>query len=53
VHEELLVKRGIHIIENLYLEDLVRDQVREFVFVCLPLKLQGATGSWVRPIAIT
>lgn len=53
VHEELLVKRGIHIIENLYLEDLVRSGVREFLFVCLPLKLQGATGSWVRPIAIT
>jgi kynurenine formamidase len=53
VHEELLIKRGIHIIENLYLEDLVHDGVREFLFVCLPLKLQGATGSWVRPIAIT
>lgn len=53
VHEELLVKRGIHIIENLYLEDLVRGSVREFAFICLPLKMQGATGSWVRPIAIT
>ena len=53
VHEELLVKRGIHIIENLYLEDLVREGVREFSFICLPLKMQGATGSWVRPIALT
>ncbi len=52
VHEALLIRRGIHIIENLNLEDLVRDQVREFVFVCLPLRIQGATGSWVRPIAI-
>lgn len=53
VHEELLVKRGIHIIENVYLEDLVRKNVREFAFICLPLKMQGATGSWVRPIALT
>jgi kynurenine formamidase len=52
-HVELLVRRGIHIIENLYLEDLVGAGVSEFLFVCLPLRLQGATGSWVRPIAIT
>jgi kynurenine formamidase len=53
VHEELLIKRGIHIVENLNLEALVRDQVKEFVFICLPLRIQGATGSWVRPLAIT
>lgn len=52
VHEELLIRRGIHIIENLNLEALVRDQVREFAFVCLPLRIQGATGSWVRPMAL-
>jgi kynurenine formamidase len=52
VHEELLIRRGIHIIENVYMEDLARDHLFEFAFVCLPLKIQGATGSWVRPIAI-
>jgi kynurenine formamidase len=26
--------------------------VREFAFVCLPLKLRGATGSPVRPVAL-
>ncbi len=52
VHEELLIRRGIHIIENVNLEDLVREQVREFAFVCLPLRIQGATGSWVRPMAL-
>ena len=31
--------------ENLFLEDLARDQVSEFLFVCLPLKIQGATSS--------
>jgi kynurenine formamidase len=26
--------------------------VREFAFVCLPLKLRGGTGSPVRPLAL-
>lgn len=51
-HVILLVRSGIHILENLYLEELARDQVREFAFVCLPLKLTGATGSPVRPVAL-
>ncbi len=51
-HVILLVRSGIHIIENLWLEELARDGVREFAFVCLPLKLRGATGSPVRPIAL-
>ena len=51
-HLILLVRSGIYIIENLFLEDLARDQRYEFTFVCLPLKLRGATGSPVRPIAI-
>lgn len=52
VHVELLVRRGIYIIELLYLEDLARDRAFEFLFVCLPLRIRGATGSMVRPIAI-
>ena len=52
VHEALLIQRGIHIIENLYLEDLAGEGIRECLFICLPLKIEGATGSWVRPVAI-
>jgi kynurenine formamidase len=52
-HTILIVQEGIHIIESLYLEELAADGVREFDFVCLPLKLRGGTGSPVRPIAIT
>ncbi len=48
----LLVEHGIHILENVYLEQLAADRVREFLFVCLPLKFVGATGSPVRPIAV-
>jgi kynurenine formamidase len=51
-HLILLVRHGITIIENLFLEDLARDQIYEFIFVCLPLKMKGATASPVRPIAI-
>jgi kynurenine formamidase len=52
VHVELLIRRGIFILELAYLEDLARDAVREFLFVCLPLRIVGATGSMVRPIAV-
>jgi kynurenine formamidase len=51
-HVILLVRHGIYIIENLFLEDLARDQCYEFTFICLPLKFRGATGSPVRPIAL-
>jgi len=52
-HVLLLVRAGIPIIENLNLEELAAANVHEFGFICLPLKMRGATGSPVRPIAIT
>jgi kynurenine formamidase len=52
VHVHLLVEHGIHIIECLSLEELAKAAVNEFLFVALPLKLEGATGSPVRPIAV-
>lgn len=51
-HVVLMVRAGIYIIENLFLEELARDGCYEFLFVCLPLKMNGATGSPVRPLAI-
>jgi kynurenine formamidase len=48
----LLMRAGIPIIENLNLEELAEASVYEFAFVCLPLKMRGATGSPVRPIAL-
>ncbi len=51
-HTILIVQAGIHIIESLFLEELAADGVREFGFICLPLKLRGGTGSPVRPIAL-
>ncbi len=52
VHRILLVEHGIYILENLNLEQLAEDQVYEFLCVVTPLKLVGATGSPVRPIAV-
>ncbi len=51
-HLLLLVRAGIPIIENLNLEELAAARAYEFAFVCLPLKMRGATGSPVRPIAL-
>ena len=52
VHVELIVKRGIYLIEWLGLEELAAARVKEFCFICLPLKIAGATGSLVRPVAV-
>jgi kynurenine formamidase len=52
VHVHLLVESGIHIIENLNLEDLASAAVYEFLLIALPLKIRGATGSPIRPIAL-
>ena len=52
VHVHLLVESGIHIIENLNLEDLAASNVAEFLFVAAPLKLEGGTGAPLRPLAL-
>ena len=52
VHQVSLVVNGIHLLENLKLDDLAAKQVYEFAFVMQPLKAQGFTGSTVAPVAI-
>ena len=52
VHVHLLVERGIHIIECLNLESLAEAGVKEFLFIALPLKIRGGTGSPIRPVAM-
>jgi kynurenine formamidase len=51
-HFYLLAQKGVYIIENLNLEELARDRRHAFAFVGLPLKLRGATGSPLRPLAL-
>ena len=52
LHTWLLGEKGVSFMELLWLEDLARDGVYEFVFITSGLKLRGATGSPIRPIAI-
>ena len=53
VHSYLLVERGVSLLEAMWLEDLAKDQVYEFLFIASPLKFRGGTASPVRPIAIS
>ena len=52
VHQYLMVKSGIRIIDNLKLDELAADGIYEFLFVCSPLPIKGATASPVAPLAI-
>ena len=52
VHQVLLVVHGIHTLENLKLDQLAAARAYEFALVLQPLKIQGATGSTVAPVAI-
>ena len=52
VHQIALVVNGVHLLENMRLEELAAKQVWEFAFVMQPLKIQGGTGSTVSPTAV-
>ena len=52
VHRLLLVHSGVTHVENLNLDELAAAQCYEFLLIIAPLKLTGATGSWVNPLAI-
>ena len=51
-HQIMLVINGIHLLENLKLEELAAARAYEFALMVQPLKIQGATGSTVAPIAV-
>jgi kynurenine formamidase len=52
VHQIALVVNGVHLLENLKLDELAAKKVYEFAFVMQPLKMQGGSGSTVSPVAI-
>ncbi len=53
VHRYLLIQQGVHIGEFHNLEDLAREGVYEFCYVCLVNKIRGtAAGFGLRPIAM-
>lgn len=53
VHTLLLIEEGIYLFESIYLEELAANNVHEFLFIALPTKVEGSTGSMLDPVAIT
>jgi kynurenine formamidase len=52
VHQILLPKNGIYILENMDVRGLVADGVSEFLFVLGQAKLRGAVQMIINPVAI-
>jgi kynurenine formamidase len=52
VHTYLLAEAGVPLIEIVNLEELAASKVHEFAFFGACLKLRGATGSPMRPVAM-
>ena len=52
MHQIALVVNGVHLLENLKLDELAAKQFYEFAFIMEPLKIQGGTGSTVAPVAV-
>lgn len=53
VHHHLLRERGVYIIENLSMSSLLEQPERQVLFMALPLRIAGATGSPIRCVAVT
>lgn len=52
VHQMLIPRNGIYILENMETRELVADEAWEFLFVLGPARLKGAVQMLINPIAI-
>jgi kynurenine formamidase len=52
VHQILIPLNGIHILENMNTEEMVKDQAWEFLFTLGPARITGGVQAIVNPIAI-
>ena len=52
IHSMMLIQHGIYLAENLLLDKLAAARAWEFAFIVQPLKIKGATGSAIAPMAI-
>ncbi len=52
VHQHLITKHGIRLIDNIKLDAIIREGVFEFLFMVSPLRIRGGTASPVVPLAI-
>lgn len=52
LHAMFIIENGIFLLENLDLEKLAAAGATEFAFIVQPLKIKGATGAPIAPMAI-
>ncbi|WP_027133307.1 cyclase family protein [Geminicoccus roseus] len=52
VHTYLLAEAGVPILEMAFVDELIADKVHEFAFFGACIKLRGATGTPMRPVAM-
>lgn len=52
VHQIALAVNGVHLLENLKLDELAQRERSEFAFLLQPIKVKGGTGSAVAPVAL-
>jgi len=52
IHQMLLAKNGIYILENMETRELVADDVNEFMFVLGQARVRGAVQMIINPVAI-
>ncbi|MSR13056.1 MAG: cyclase family protein [Gammaproteobacteria bacterium] len=52
VHQELIPKNGIYILENMDTRELIKDHAYEFLFVLGQPRLVGAVQAIINPVAI-
>ncbi|WP_328396140.1 cyclase family protein [Nocardia sp. NBC_00416] len=52
VHTYLLAEAGVPIMEVVDCEELAREQLYEFAFIAASMKIRGATGAPMRPLAM-
>lgn len=52
LHQLALVVHGVHLLENMKLQELAAADATAFAFALQPLKIKGGTGSTVAPSAI-
>ena len=52
VHQILLALNGIHILENMNTEEMIKDRAWEFLFTLGPARITGGVQAIINPIAI-
>ena len=52
IHAMFLIAYGVYLVENLKLDQLAAEHAYETAYIMTPLKIDGATGSTIAPIAV-